>query len=1088
MYNTGATETTEYNFLQGGGKLGEIIAKFDWSATSLSSIAHWPQSLKTVVGLILRSAVPMVVLWNEDGMMIYNDAYSVFAGGRHPVLLGSKVREGWPEVADFNDNVMKVVLGGGTTLAYQDQELTLHRNGIPEQVWMNLDYSPVLDENGIPAGVIAIVVETTAKVRAQRWLDGERERLRMMFEQAPGFMAMLSGPEHVFTLANPAYSALVGQRDIIGKSVREVLPEVIGQGFFEILDKVFFSGNAFSGTAMPALLQRKIDGPPEQRYLDLVYQPVRNDSGAVIGIFVQGTDVTDRVLAEESMRTSETQFRVLAQVVPNQVWAASPDGALYWFNSRVYEYSGAKQGELDGQAWAGIISPDDVEGAGQRWAAAINTGESYETEFRIQRADGVYRWHLVRALPIHGDDGEIVRWIGTNTDIEDQKAAARALEHLNATLEQQVADRTAERDRMWRLSTDIMLVSDFQANIMAVNPALTILLNLPESEILGASFMDFIHPDDVEATLVQIRRLSDGAQTSRFENRYRRKDGTYRILSWTAVPDAQFIHAVGRDMTADREAAEAMKRTEQALQRSQRMETIGKLTGGVAHDFNNLLQVISGNLQLLAMDVAGNVTGERRLANALAGVSRGAKLASYLLAFGRRQALEPKVVKVGRFVTGMEDMLRRSLGEEIEIEIMVSGGLWNTLVDTAQVENAVLNLSINARDAMEGVGKLTIEIGNAYLDETYARTNTDVVPGQYVVMAITDTGCGMSPDVLEQAFEPFFSTKPEGKGTGLGLSMVYGFVKQSGGHVSIYSELGHGTTVKLYLPRSHESEDITKTVDLKPAVGGSEIILVAEDDEQVRNTVVEMLSELGYHVLKASDAASALNVIESGIRIDMLFTDVVMPGPLRSPDLARKARERLPHIAVLFTSGYTENAIVHGGRLDAGVDLLGKPYTREALALKIRHVLANQQQRNLALTAVEKPRTPIRNASLTVLELRILLVEDEEQIRTNTAELLRSQGHAVIDVADAESALIALQSAVPDILITDVSLPGISGEELARRTRERYPAIGVIFATGGQDHSLNLPDAVLLRKPYDSIALQAALASMRTPPRASIYF
>ncbi len=288
---------------------------------------------------------------------------------------------------------------------------------------------------------------------------------------------------------------------------------------------------------------------------------------------------------------------------------------------------------------------------------------------------------------------------------------------------------------------------------------------------------------------------------------------------------------------------------------------------------------------------------------------------------------------------------------------------------------------------MEGIGKLTLEVGNAFLDDAYAWQYPDVTPGQYVMIAVSDTGCGMTPDVMAQAFEPFFSTKPEGKGTGLGLSMVYGFVKQSGGHVKIYSEPGHGTTVKLYLPRSHEAEDIPTSLHAQAAEGGSETILVAEDDEGVRGTVVEMLTDLGYRVLKANDAASALAIIESGVAIDLLFTDVVMPGPLRSPDLARKARERMPDLVVLFTSGYTENAIVHGGRLDAGVELLGKPYTQEALARKIRHVLSNRAQQQRPMVAPPVGAEPLSTPSK---RLKVLLVEDQPQIRQNTAELIEA--------------------------------------------------------------------------------------------------
>ena len=295
------------------------------------------------------------------------------------------------------------------------------------------------------------------------------------------------------------------------------------------------------------------------------------------------------------------------------------------------------------------------------------------------------------------------------------------------------------------------------------------------------------------------------------------------------------------------------------------------------------------------------------------------------------------------------------------METVISGGLWNTVVDPGQIENAILNLAINARDAMDGRGRLTIEAGNALLDEVYAAQH-DLKPGQYIMLAVSDTGHGIKPELLERVFEPFFSTKPEGKGTGLGLSMVYGLVKQSGGHIRIYSEVGEGTTVKIYLPRSLEGEDLLVDAAQQSVSGGDETILVVEDDEDVREAAVAMLTDLGYHVLKAKDAASALTVIESGVPVNLVFTDVVMPGPLRSPELARKVKERLPSLAVLFTSGYTENAIVHGGRLDPGVELLGKPYTREALARKIRLLLGNEAKHRVA--EQHRAATPTRAESV----------------------------------------------------------------------------------------------------------------------------
>jgi PAS domain S-box-containing protein len=545
---------------------------------------------------------------------------------------------------------------------------------------------------------------------------------------------------------------------------------------------------------------------------------------------------------------------------------------------------------------------------------------------------------------------------------------------------------------------------------------------------------------------------------------------------------------------AERRHAEAV------LIQSQKMETVGKLTGGVAHDFNNLLQVVSGNLQLLARDVAGNERAETRVANALSGVSRGAKLAAQLLAFGRRQALEPRVVNSTRLVRDMDDMLRRAIGEGIEVETIVAGGLWNSFIDPAQLENALLNLAINARDAMEGTGKLTIELGNASLDDDYARTHAEVTPGQYVMLAVSDTGSGMTPEVLEKVFEPFFSTKSEGKGSGLGLSMVYGFVKQSGGHVKIYSEPGEGTTVKLYLPRSAAPEDVEVMVDSGPIVGGTETVLVVEDDDEVRATAIELLTDLGYRVLKAVDATNALSVIESGIPIDIIFTDVVMPGRLKSPELARMARERLPNVAVLFTSGYTENSIVHGGRLDPGVELLSKPYTREQLARRLRHVVANQQQRSAAgarTIEAAPPILPVEGAPAPVVHPRVpapapatvLLVEDDELIRASTSDMLQAAGYLVIDAGSAEDALVALQTTMIDVLVSDVNLPSMNGPELAGRARAIRPSIGVVFATGDRHAPAAgaVDGAVILSKPYDGTQLGRAVAQVtaRSPMRAA---
>lgn len=788
-----------------GGDLGEMIEAFDWSVTALGPRSGWPAVVRTTVDLILHSPVPIATLWGPDGIMIYNDAYAVLAGARHPGVLGRPVRDGWAEIAEFNANVLKVVLAGGT-LSFHDQELLLDRSGTPEPVWVNLDYSPIANQDGKVLGVIAIVVETTVKVRAERYLQGERERLRAMFEQAPGFMAMLTGPEHRFELANDAYLGLVERAEILGRTVRDVLPEIAPQGFLGLLDRVFGSGRPHTADAAEIWLAPPA-GERRRRFLDFVYQPVRDDGGAVIGIFVQGNDVTERVLAERGLRENEKRFRTFAQAMPHQVWAADPVGGMEWVNDRILAYSGHGPGALAGDGWTRMVHPGDLHVLRSRWTEAVATGAPFEAEARLRRADGIYRWHLNRAVPLRSEDGVVAGWVGTNTDIEEQKNTAQQYAVLSQDLQGQVALRAAERDRMWRLSKDILMVCGFDGRVTAVSPAFGALLGWSETDILGKNFMELVHPEDRVATIAQMATLGQGAYVYKHDNRYRRKDGSWCLLSWTSVPDGRFVHAIGRDITADREQLEAVRRTEMALQQSCRMETIARLSGNVAQDFSRLLQIISGNLELLQAAGHARADAARLIDNARTAVEQGARLAGDLLSFGRRQPLAPKVVGIGRLALDTAEMLRQTLGAGVEVGMVIPDGLWNTAVDLTQAGNALLNLAANARDAMGGAGRITIEAANIVLGELECRAHGDLNPGQYVMLAVSDTGTGMPPEVQARAFEPFFSTRDGASGRGLGLSMVHGFVKQSGGHVKIDSALGRGTTVSIFLPRSTAAED-----------------------------------------------------------------------------------------------------------------------------------------------------------------------------------------------------------------------------------------------------------------------------------------
>ncbi len=1049
----------------GESEMAQMMRQHDWSQTSVGSPQEWPEALKVALRLLLTSKFEMWLGWGPEIAFFYNDAYRPTLGNKHPNALAVPTHILWAEIWDDIKDRLATVYETGQATWDRALLLLLERGGYPEETYHTFSYSPLIGDTGKVEGVFCAVTEETERVISERrmgtmrmlasglaaadtkgevldashlalgenlhdlpfsalylfdengsaqrqWVCGtdnnsallpsviettdgnwnlkrawaqqavelvdlagmhdvprgawqnapvqaavipltgqgsgratgalisglnphravtdeyldflkliagqitsrlasaeafeterrravalaeaaelrdkaafaleqinrqlssevelrtaERDRMRALFQQAPSFMCILSGPDHVFELVNDAYLQLVGKRELVGMTVRTALPEVEGQGFFELLDGVYQTGKPYIGRNVKVHLRREGASEPDERFLNLIYQPIFDQANEVTGIFVDGFDVTHQRRAEEQLHS------------------------------------------------------------------------------------------------------------------------------LNHTLEQRVEQRTNE----------------------------------------------------LRTALVKLERE-----------------------------------------TVERETAQL------ALRQAQKMEALGNLTGGVAHDFNNLLQVVGGNLQLLSKDVEGNERAEQRLQNALSGVTRGAKLASQLLAFGRRQPLEPKVVNVRRLIQNMDDMLRRALGEEIELETVVSGGLWNTLIDPSQLENAILNLAINARDAMDGRGRLTIEAANSLLDDDYARKHEDVRPGQYVMVAVTDTGTGIPPEILEHVLEPFFTTKSDGKGSGLGLSMVYGFLKQSGGHLKIYSEPGHGTTMRLYMPRTMQVEDSLTDLSSYPVKGGSETVLVVEDDDGVRDTSVALLADLGYRVLKAQDAQSAFAIVNSGVHVDLLFTDVVMPGPMRSTELARKAKALFPHMAVLFTSGYTENSIVHGGKLDAGVELLSKPYTREALARKVRHVLGNAQQHRIAVERLERHEetqattSPAPSAEQTRPEnasARVLVVEDEPLILMSNVDMVQELGHEVAEAKSAEDALKILGERDFDILLTDVGLPGMSGMDLARIVRERWPAVKIIFASGDNAarSTSGIEDSMQLSKPFTLDALRAVLAEANGP-------
>ena len=650
----------------------------------------------------------------------------------------------------------------------------------------------------------------------------------------------------------------------------------------------------------------------------------------------------ERVRGVERLFESENRFRGVAEALPGFVWTAQSNGELDYTSPRWTEYSGDGQGESLGQGWATFVHPDDRERAGRTWSDSVVTGRLYEAEFRLKRRDGRYRWWLVRAVPVRKDGLTVDRWIGSGTDIDEIVEARDVLARSREQLEKLVIERTADRDRIWQLSPDVMLIASLDAKIVAINPAWKTLFDWDESDLIGRSFMDFVHQSDVEATFAEVDKLNDGMTIFKFENRYRAKDGSYRTLNWMAVPTSELIHAIGRDVTVEREAEANLARTEDALRQAQKMEAVGQLTGGIAHDFNNMLAVVIGSLDLLGRRLGSEDARSRRyVASAADAAKRAATLTQRLLAFSRQQPLQPEPIQINKLVSGMSDLLRHSLGASVHLETVLAGGLWQTHADPNQLENLILNLALNGRDAILDGGRLTIETQNAHLDPRYAAGHPGIQAGQYVMLAVTDNGSGMPPEVVAKAFDPFFTTKGIGKGTGLGLSQAYGFVRQSGGHIKIYSELGEGTTVKVYLPRfvgsQIDAREQQATADLQLGER-QELVLVVEDEAAVREFSVDALVELGYRVIAAEDATTALTLLEAHPEVVLMFTDVVMPET-NGAQLAEEARRRKPGLKILFTTGYTRNAVVHNGALDPGVEMVGKPFTIEELAAKVRGVL-----------------------------------------------------------------------------------------------------------------------------------------------------
>ena len=809
-----AKQRQPFAFLQGGGEMGEHMRAFDWASTPLGAPQTWPTQLKTAVRLLLSTRHPMFIWWGPQLIQFYNDAYRLSIGPeRHPSALGQPGRECWEEVWNLIGPQIEHVMQGRGAIWKENALVPITRNGVREDVYWTYSYNPI-DEPDAPhgvGGVLVICSEISEQAIAEHEHLAELDQLKGLFQQAPGFMALLRGPQHVFEMVNPAYVELIGNHDVVGKTVAGALPHTVKQGYVDLLDEVYRSGKAFATTGARYEFIGT-DGRRIERYVDFVYQPIADAHGVVTGIFMEGFDMT-----------------------------------------------------------------------------------------------------------------------GAHSDAE-------AVRELYDTLEQRVADAVAERNILAdvvEFSDTHILAIDLCYYVLAVNQSYSDEFQTIYGHRLevGDNLLDVLKGDPAREG--RIRGLWDraisgeGFHTSETftspANGTRHYDMRFNVLKDRGGRRVGAFVVV-YDVT-DRASEQArLAEAEARVQQTQKIEAIGQLTGGVAHDFNNLLMVISGGLEV--MDGLAPARREKVIAGMRQAVEKGAGLSRQLLAFSRRQPLRPEPVNLVRKIGGMREMLDRSLRGDVHVEVAFAKDLWAVEVDPGQLELVMLNLAVNARDAMPGGGTITIRGRNA------PALNDEELFGDYVELSIADTGTGMMPEVLARVFEPFFTTKEIGKGSGLGLAQAHGFAKASRGAVRIESETRKGTTVFLYLPRTDKSptgevDEETPETATREEVHAQGSLLLVEDDDEVAALTGEMLTTLGYEVTRVENADAALETLTGPRSFDILFSDVMMPGQLDGIDLSQEIRSRRPALPVVLTTGHVEAAKQKAEAL--GLSVLPKPYRLKEL-------------------------------------------------------------------------------------------------------------------------------------------------------------
>ncbi len=906
--------------------MAQRIAAHDWSTTSIGPISGWPQSLRTAMGLMLESRFAMCLCWGPELTLFYNDAYAPHLGAKEVHALGQPLQTIWSDVWDDIRPLVDSVFAGVPTL-HEDMPLTMQRNGFPEETFWTFSYSPVRDEQDQVIGLLNITTDVTRKVQNERRLRADVAQLGRMFQQAPTFMAMLTGPEHVFAYLNPAYQTLIGDRgDVLGKRVVDALPDAVRQGYLTLLDEVYRSGKAFSADGAQYIVQTTPGGASAERYVDFVFQPI-NDGQDVVGIFVQGVDVTARHLSDLALQAREAELRSLNsnlerqvierarersltwQVTPDLLAVVDPDGIIETVNPAWEQLLGWPVESLVGHRWMDHVSPDDHL-VTQSVLDTLRAGKPvlrFENRWRT-RAGGLRTLSWV-ATPEGG------RYYCSARDVTDINAAADALARSQAQL------RT-------------LFETSYQLQGMCTPEGIVTDANQPVLDAIGAGFEDLVGVplwdtpwfSGTPGMPARIRAMFERAaagETVRDEIQLDLPGGrrSHDLSLRPIREDGRIIAVVPEAIdTTDRRNAE------EALRQSQKLEAIGQLTGGVAHDFNNLLTPIVTALDLASDPDAKTERRARMLGVARQSADRAATLVQRLLSFARRQPLQTLDVDVATLVSGMAELVDSSSSPRVRLVLDIADDLLPAVADPNQLEMAILNLSVNACDAMPEGGTLTLGARNARVSD-----DARIAPGRYVVVSVADTGVGMDEQTRQRAIEPFFSTKGIGKGTGLGLSMAHGLASQLGGRLTIDSTPGAGTTIHLWLPvGSHPgatSEDEDTTVSITGDNRGT--ALVVDDEDSVRMCTSDALEDMGYRIVEASSAEEALRALDDGLTPAVLVTDHLMPG-MTGAELARTVRARLPETAIVIVSGYTSMA-----DFDPGLTILSKPFRQHELAASV---------------------------------------------------------------------------------------------------------------------------------------------------------